>query len=446
MTHAGHAGSDTVSRPASAAAFARAKAVIPGGVNSPVRAFRSVGGTPVFIARAHGCTLVDVDGNTYIDYVMSWGPLILGHAHPAVVAAVRDAAERGTSYGAPTTAESELAELVISLVPSIERVRFCSSGTEATMSALRLARGFTGRSKLIKFAGCYHGHGDAFLISAGSGALTNGVPDSPGITEGVSRDTLVVDYNDLDAVAAAFAAHPDEIAAVIVEPYVGNMGLVLPLPGFLAGLRELTRRYGVVLIFDEVMTGFRVAPGGVQEREGVLPDLTTLGKIIGGGLPVGAFGGRADIMAQLSPEGPVYQAGTLSGNPLAMAAGLATLRGLQAPGVYAHLETRGERFATGMATVFSRYHVPHVTAHRGSMVGFFFAEGPVTNVTSAKTADTALYGRFFHAMLERGIYLAPSQFEAGFLSTAHGTADVDRTLDAADAAMAELVATSKAVR
>jgi glutamate-1-semialdehyde 2,1-aminomutase len=435
-----------VTRAGSDAAFARAKAVIPGGVNSPVRAFRSVGGTPVFIESAAGCTLTDVDGNTYIDYVMSWGPLILGHAHPAVIEAVSAAAERGTSYGAPTAAESELAEIVIAMVPSIERVRFCSSGTEATMSALRLARGFTGRPKMIKFAGCYHGHGDAFLISAGSGALTNGVPDSPGITAGVSRDTLVVDYNDLDAVAAAFAAHPGEIAAVIVEPYVGNMGLVLPLPGFLAGLRELCTRHGAILIFDEVMTGFRVAPGGVQEREGVAPDLTTLGKIIGGGLPVGAFGGRADIMAQLSPEGPVYQAGTLSGNPLAMAAGIATLRGLQAPGVYAHLEALGERFTTGMATVFSRHHVPHVTAHRGSMVGFFFVEGPVTNLTSAKTADTALYGRFFHAMLDRGVYLAPSQFEAGFLSTAHRTDDVDRTLDAADAALAELLATSKAMR
>ncbi len=435
-----------MTRAGSDAAFARAKAVIPGGVNSPVRAFRSVGGTPVFIESAAGCTLTDVDGNTYIDYVMSWGPLILGHAHPAVIEAVSAAAERGTSYGAPTAAESELAEIVIAMVPSIERVRFCSSGTEATMSALRLARGFTGRPKMIKFAGCYHGHGDAFLISAGSGALTNGVPDSPGITAGVSRDTLVVDYNDLDAVAAAFAAHPGEIAAVIVEPYVGNMGLVLPLPGFLAGLRELCTRHGAILIFDEVMTGFRVAPGGVQEREGVAPDLTTLGKIIGGGLPVGAFGGRADIMAQLSPEGPVYQAGTLSGNPLAMAAGIATLRGLQAPGVYAHLEALGERFTTGMATVFSRHHVPHVTAHRGSMVGFFFVEGPVTNLTSAKTADTALYGRFFHAMLDRGVYLAPSQFEAGFLSTAHRTDDVDRTLDAADAALAELLATSKAMR
>jgi glutamate-1-semialdehyde 2,1-aminomutase len=427
-------------RSQSEAAFERAKRAIPGGVNSPVRAFRSVGGTPVFISSAHGCSLVDLDGNAYIDYVMSWGPLILGHAHPTVVAAVVAAAGFGTSYGAPTEAETELAELVIAMVPSVEKVRFCCSGTEATMSALRLARGFTGRAKVLKFAGCYHGHGDAFLISAGSGALTNGVPDSPGITEGVSRDTLVVDYNDLDAVADAFRLHGDAIAAVIVEPYVGNMGLVLPLPGFLPGLRDLCTRYGAVLIFDEVMTGFRVAPGGVQEREGVTPDLTTLGKIIGGGLPVGAFGGRADIMAKLSPEGPVYQAGTLSGNPLAMAAGLATLRGLQAPGVYAHLESVGARFISGMSAVFTTHGVPHVTAQRGSMVGFFFTEGPVTNLASAKTSDTGFYGRFFHAMLDRGVYLAPSQFEAAFLSTAHRTLDVDATIAAADEALAALFA------
>jgi glutamate-1-semialdehyde 2,1-aminomutase len=429
-----------MNRSCSEAAFARAKAVIPGGVNSPVRAFRSVGGSPVFISSAHGASLVDLDGNAYIDYVMSWGPLILGHAHPTVVEAIRTAAAFGTSYGAPTEAESEMAELVIAMVPSIERVRFCSSGTEATMSALRLARGFTGREKVVKFAGCYHGHGDAFLISAGSGALTNGVPDSPGITAGVSRDTLVVDYNDLDALTEAFRLHGDEIAAVIVEPYVGNMGLVLPLPGFLAGMRDLCTRHGAILIFDEVMTGFRVAPGGVQEREGVTPDLTTLGKIIGGGLPVGAFGGRADIMAKLSPEGPVYQAGTLSGNPLAMAAGLATLRGLQQPGVYAHLEHLGERFTSGMSAVFTRHGVPHVTAHRGSMVGFFLTEGPVTNLASAKQSDTGLYGRFFHAMLDRGVYLAPSQFEAGFLSTAHRDLDVDATLAAADESLATIFA------
>ena len=422
-------------RDKSNAAFERAQRVIPGGVNSPVRAFRSVGGTPVFVKSADGCMLVDVDGNAYIDYVMSWGPLILGHAHPLVVAAVRDAAQFGTSYGAPTEAESELAELVISMVPSIDKVRFCSSGTEATMSALRLARGFTGREKLVKFAGCYHGHGDAFLISAGSGALTNGVPDSPGITAGVASDTLVVDYNDIPGLGAAFAAHGDEIAAAIVEPYVGNMGLVLPVPGFLQTLRDLCTRYGSLLIFDEVMTGFRVAPGGVQEREGIAPDLTTLGKVIGGGLPVGAFGGRREIMDELSPLGPVYQAGTLSGNPLAMAAGLATLRGLRAPGVYAHLESLGARFASGMSDVFGRHGVPHVSANRGSMVGFFLTNGPVTNVSEAKTSDTALYAKFFHAMLERGVYLAPSQFEAGFLSTAHRPTDVEHTLEVADAAL-----------
>jgi len=432
-----------VTRDRSRAAFERAQRVIPGGVNSPVRAFRSVGGTPVFVRSADGCMLVDLDGNAYIDYVMSWGPLILGHAHPAIVAAVRDAAERGTSYGAPTEAETELAELVIELVPSIERVRFCSSGTEATMSALRLARGFTGRAKVVKFAGCYHGHGDAFLISAGSGALTNGVPDSPGITAGVARDTIVVDYNDIAGLRAAFAAHGAEIAAAIVEPYVGNMGLVLPLPGFLPALRELTERSGSVLIFDEVMTGFRVAPGGAQEREGIRPDLTTLGKIVGGGLPVGAFGGRADIMARLSPEGPVYQAGTLSGNPLAMAAGLATLRGLRAPGLYAQLEVLGARFAAGMSEVFTRHGVPNVTANRGSMVGFFLTDGPVNNLSDAKRSNTALYGRFFHAMLDRGVYLAPSQFEAGFLSTAHRPLDVERTLAAADDALTAVFAAAR---
>ena len=427
-----------MTRARSEAAFARAKRAIPGGVNSPVRAFRSVGGTPVFVRDAAGAMFTDLDGNTYIDYVMSWGPLILGHAHPAIVAAVQAAAAHGTSYGAPTEAESELGELVIAMVPSVERVRFCSSGTEATMSALRLARGFTGRDKVIKFAGCYHGHGDAFLISAGSGALTNGMPDSPGITEGVSRDTIVVDYNDLDAVRAAFAANRDVIAAVIIEPVVGNMGLVLPQPGFLAGLRELTRANGALLIFDEVMTGFRVARGGVQERDGITPDLTTLGKIIGGGLPVGAFGGRADIMASLSPEGPVYQAGTLSGNPLAMAAGIATLRALRDDGVYAALDRMTARLTDGLARSFTTHDVPHVIAHAGSMFGFFFTPGPVTDLPSAKRTDTALFRDFFHGMLDRGIYLAPSAFEAGFVSTAHTEAQIDRTIAAADETLAAL--------
>ncbi len=424
----------------SLSAFNRAKKVTPGGVNSPVRAFKAVGGSPLFVKSAQGCIVTDLDDNAYIDYVMSWGPLVLGHAHPAVVKAVQAAAARGTSYGAPTEAESELAELVCAMVPSVEKVRFCSSGTEATMSALRLARAFTKRDKLIKFAGCYHGHADAFLISAGSGALTLGTPDSPGITAGTARDTRALPYNDLDAVRAAFAAEPGSIACVIVEPYAGNMGLVLPKPGYLAGLRELTKRHGALLIFDEVMTGFRVAPGGVQEREGVLPDLTTLGKIIGGGLPVGAFGGRAEIMDLLSPLGPVYQAGTLSGNPLAMAAGLATLRTLREPGTYERLERAGARFSEGLDALFERRRIPHRSAQRGSMVGFFFTGEPVVDLAGAKTSDVAFYARFFHAMLERGVYLAPSQFEAGFLSTAHADAAIDDSLAAAAEALDSVLA------
>ncbi len=420
-------------------AFARAQRVIPGGVNSPVRAFKAVGGTPFFVAEARGCELVDVEGKRYIDYVMSWGPLILGHAHSDVVAAVQAAAERGTSYGAPTEAESELAELVCKLVPSIAKVRFCSSGTEATMSALRLARAFTKRPKVIKFAGCYHGHADAFLISAGSGALTMGTPDSPGITEGTARDTISLPFNDPDAVRDAFRTHPNEIACVIVEPYPGNMGLVMPRPGYLAALRELTKEYGALLIFDEVMTGFRVAPGGAQEREGLVPDLTTLGKIIGGGLPVGAFGGRAEIMELLSPLGPVYQAGTLSGNPLAMAAGLATLHALQAPGVYETLETTTARLVDGLYDVFGRHGVPVVASRRGSMFGAFFTSNDVVDLASAKTSDTALFARYFHAMLERGVYLAPSQFEAGFVSLAHTNDAIDETLAAANDALGVLV-------
>jgi glutamate-1-semialdehyde 2,1-aminomutase len=416
--------------------------VIPGGVNSPVRAFKAVGGSPVFVQSASGARFVDLDGHEYIDYVMSWGPLILGHAHPAVVKAVQSAAARGTSYGAPTEAESELAELICAALPSVQRVRFVSSGTEATMSALRLARGFTRRDLVIKFAGCYHGHGDAFLIAAGSGALTNGVPNSPGITEGVARDTVVLPYNDLDQVRAAFRKYRGRIAAVIVEPYVGNMGLVLPLPGFLKGLREETQADGALLIFDEVMTGFRVARGGVQEREAIVPDLTALGKIIGGGLPVGAFGGRAEIMAQLAPEGAVYQAGTLSGNPLAMAAGIATLQALKDDRVYERLDRIAARFLDGLVEVFSRHGVPHRAARAGSMFGFFFTARPVVDLESAQSSDTRFYAKFFHAMLDRGIYLAPSQFEAGFLSTAHTEADVDRTLRAADDALASRVASA----
>ena len=371
---------------------------------------------------------------------MSWGPLILGHAVPAVLEAIGKAAARGTSYGAPTEAESELAELVVSMVPSVEKVRFCSSGTEATMSALRLARGFTGRDKVVKFAGCYHGHGDSFLISAGSGALTMGTPDSPGITHGTAHDTIVLPYNDEAAVRAAFETHPAEIACVIVEPYVGNMGLVLPKPGYLAALRTLCTEFGALLIFDEVMTGFRVAPGGVQEREGVLPDMTTLGKVIGGGLPVGAFGARAEIMEKLSPLGAIYQAGTLSGNPLAMAAGTATLKALREPGVYERLDAAGGRFTEGMDDLFTRHDIPHQANYRGSMVGFFFTAEPVTDLASAKSADTAFYAKFFHAMLDRGVYLAPSQFEAGFLSLAHDDAAIDETLAAAEDALISLLA------
>ena len=424
----------------SKAAFSRAKRVIAGGVNSPVRAFKSVGGSPIFIKSAEGATLTDIDGNTYIDYVMSWGPLILGHAYPAVIDAIVSTAARGTSYGAPTEIESELAELVCSMVPSIERLRFVSSGTEATMSALRLARGFTGRERVIKFAGCYHGHADSFLIAAGSGALTNGQPDSPGVTRGAAQDTIVVEYNDLDAVSTAFTEYPDTIAAVIIEPYAGNMGLVLPQPGFLAGLRELTSKHGALLIFDEVMTGFRVARGGAQALEDMTPDLTTLGKIIGGGMPVGAFGGRAEIMAKLSPEGPVYQAGTLSGNPLAMCAGLATLGALHDERVYDRLEASAHRLSDGLRTVMRKHGVPHYSTRAGSMLCAFFAPGPIHNLTDAKRSNTKLYAHFFHAMLERGVYLAPSQFETGFVSAAHTDTQIDNTIAAADEALAAVMA------
>ena len=425
-----------ITRARSQAAFAAAKRVIPGGVNSTVRAFTSVGGTPVFVREASGAHLTDVDGNRYLDYVLSWGPMIAGHAHPAVVDALQAAVRRGTSFGTPTEYETELAQLIVDAVPSVEKVRFCSSGTEATANAVRLARGFTGRDVIVKFEGCYHGSADPFLIAAGSSALTVGVPNSKGVPAGTAADTLVVPYNDADAVRAVFERNPERIAAVIVEPYVGNMGLVLPLPGFLATLRDLTRRFGALLIFDEVMTGFRVGRGGVQAREGVTPDMTTLGKVIGGGLPVGAFGGRADVMDRLTPNGDVFQAGTLSGNPLAMAAGIATLK-LCTAEAYAHLSRRAERLVAGMADVFRRHGAPHAVASAGSMFGFFFADGPVTDLASAKRSDTALYARFFHAMLDRGVYFAPSPFEAGFVSIAHTDDDVDRTVAAADEAMAE---------
>ncbi len=421
-------------------AFAEAQRYMPGGVNSPVRAFRAVGGTPPFIERGQGARLTDVDGNVYIDYVCSWGPLIAGHAHPAVTARLHEAVDRGTSYGAPTEAETELARLVVEMVPSIEMVRFVNSGTEATMSALRLARGATGRDKIVKFAGCYHGHADALLSTAGSGVLTLGIPSGPGVTAGTAADTISLPYNDLDAVRAAFAESGDQIAAVIVEPVAGNMGVIPPAEGFLEGLREITREHGALLIFDEVITGFRVAPGGAQERYGVLPDLTCLGKIIGGGLPVGAYGGRRDLMEQMAPLGPVYQAGTLSGNPLAMAAGIATLELLREPGMYERLEALGAQLAEGMTRAAEAAGVPLTVNRVGSMLTGFFTEGPVTDYASATAADTTRYARFHQAMLARGVYLAPSQFEAAFVSLAHTAEDLEQTAEAAMAAMREAAA------
>lgn len=421
-------------------AFAEAQRYMPGGVNSPVRAFRAVGGTPPFIERGQGSRLTDVDGNVYIDYVCSWGPLIAGHAHPAVTARLHEAVDRGTSYGAPTEAETELARLVVEMVPSIEMVRFVNSGTEATMSALRLARGATGRDKIVKFAGCYHGHADALLSTAGSGVLTLGIPSGPGVTAGTAADTISLPFNDLDAVRAVFAESGDQIAAVIVEPVAGNMGVIPPAEGFLEGLREITREHGALLIFDEVITGFRVAPGGAQERYGVLPDLTCLGKIIGGGLPVGAYGGRRDLMEQMAPLGPVYQAGTLSGNPLAMAAGIATLELLREPGTYERLEALGAQLAEEMTRAAEAAGVPLTVNRVGSMLTGFFTEGPVTDYASATAADTTRYARFHQAMLARGVYLAPSQFEAAFVSLAHTAEDLEQTAEAAMAAMREAAA------
>jgi glutamate-1-semialdehyde 2,1-aminomutase len=415
--------------------FAEAARLMPGGVNSPVRAFRGVGGSPFFVARAEGARLVDVDGRSYVDYVMSWGPLVLGHAPKRVLDAVRAALDRGTSYGAPTPGEVELAREIAAAVPSMEMLRLVSSGTEAAMSALRVARGFTGRPKLVKFEGCYHGHADSLLVKAGSGGATFGVPDSLGVPADLARLTLTVPYNDLDAVRAVLEAEGREVAAVIVEPVAGNMGVVPPAPGFLAGLRELTRRHGALLVFDEVISGFRVGYGGAQARYGVTPDLTILGKIIGGGLPVGAYGGRRAVMESVSPLGGVYQAGTLSGNPLAVAAGLETLRALREPGVYETLESRAAALEAGLVEAAARAGVTSTVNRVGSMLTGFFAPGPVTDWTSAARADRARYGRFFHAMLDRGVYLAPSQFEAAFLSLAHAPDDVASTLDAAREAL-----------
>jgi glutamate-1-semialdehyde 2,1-aminomutase len=416
--------------------FARARNCIPGGVNSPVRALRAVGGTPRFIARGEGPYLYDVDGNRYIDYVCSWGALLFGHGFSPVREALLEAMGRGISYGAPTEAEVELAELICRLVPSIEKVRLVNSGTEATMSAVRLARACTGRPHIVKFEGCYHGHADSFLIGAGSGALTLGVPSSPGVTPGAARDTLLAPYNDLEAVEALFAAHGGQIAAVIVEPVAGNMGCVLPRPGFLEGLRRLCDRHGALLIFDEVMTGFRLAPGGAQERYGVIPDLTTLGKILGGGLPIGAYGGRRELMDQVAPEGPVYQAGTLSGNPLAVAAGKAMLGSILAdPGLYDRLEEQAGMFEAELRARFARFGEPVWINRAGSMMGIFFSAEPVVDYRSATGSDTRRFARLFHALLHEGVYLPPSPFEAFFLSTAHTEAVLEATLEAVSRAL-----------
>ncbi|MEL1136259.1 glutamate-1-semialdehyde 2,1-aminomutase [Desulfitobacterium sp. THU1] len=412
-------------------AFARANSVLPGGVNSPVRAYKSVGREPVFIERGQGARLWDIDGNSYLDYVLSWGPLILGHAHPVVVEAIKAAAERGTSYGAPTEIETDLAEEVIKAFPSMEMVRMVNSGTEATMSALRLARGVTGRNKIVKFEGCYHGHGDSLLIKAGSGALTFGVPTSPGVPTSIASETLSAQYNDLEGLAEIFKLYGEDIAAVIVEPVAGNMGVVLPQPGFLEGLRRLTEEYGSLLILDEVMTGFRVSYGGAQGRFNIDPDLTCLGKIIGGGLPVAAYGGKRKYMEQVAPSGPIYQAGTLSGNPLAMAAGLATLRLLQKDGVYEELERKTTRLAEGLQTIAQELQLPIWVNSVGAMFSAFFTSQPVIDFKSACTSDSERFAAFFRGMLEKGVYLAPSQYEAVFLSTAHSDADLDYTLEQA---------------
>ncbi|MGQ9445132.1 glutamate-1-semialdehyde 2,1-aminomutase [[Pasteurella] aerogenes] len=423
----------------SATLFSRAQQVIPGGVNSPVRAFKGVGGTPVFIEKAKGAYVFDTDGKQYIDYVGSWGPMVLGHNHPSILSAVIKTAENGLSFGAPTPLEIELAELVCQLVPSIEMVRMVSSGTEATMSAIRLARGYTKRDKIIKFEGCYHGHSDSLLVKAGSGALTLGQPSSPGVPEDFAKHTLTCEYNNIDSVKQAFAQYPNDIACLIIEPVAGNMNCVPPKAGFLQALRELCDQYGTVFIIDEVMTGFRVALGGAQQYYGVTPDLTTLGKIIGGGMPVGAFGGKKEIMQYIAPTGPVYQAGTLSGNPIAMAAGLACLNELKKAGNEQRLAQLTETLAQGLKALAQKHKIPFVINYVGGMFGFFFTQlSEVSSYQKVMQSDVARFNQFFHKMLQQGVYLAPSAFEAGFMSLAHSEQDIERTLAAADIAFAAL--------
>jgi len=434
----------TPSQPnAAAQLFDRAQKVIPGGVNSPVRAFGSVGGTPRFISQASGSYIYDTENRKYIDYIGSWGPMLLGHAHPEVIAAVQVAAEHGLSFGAPTELEVQMAELICNIVPSIESVRMCSSGTEATMSAIRLARGYTGRDDILKFEGCYHGHSDSLLVKAGSGALTLGVPSSPGIPADFAKHTLTLPFNDEAAVRALFAERGDSLACIIVEPIAGNMNFVEPLPNYLETLRELCSKHGTVLIFDEVMTGFRVALGGAQERYGVLPDITTLGKVIGGGMPVGAFGGKQEIMQQIAPAGPIYQAGTLSGNPIAMSAGIKTLQLLQAPGFHDELHAKTGRLLSGLKAAADEAGVPFCVSHAGGMFGFFFSEkDKVTGFDDVMACNNEHFKHFFHAMLDAGVYLAPSAFEAGFSSSAHSDQDIEQTIEAASSAFKSIAASS----
>ncbi len=418
--------------------WARAQALIPGGVNSPVRSFRSVGGEPFFVERGEGAHLYDTEGRRYVDYVLSWGPLILGHAHPVVIGAVERQLARGTSYGAPTEAEVELAERIVRMVPSVEMVRLVNSGTEATMTALRLARAATSRPLVLKFTGCYHGHADAFLVAAGSGVATLGLPNSPGVSEAVAAETLVLPFNDLDAVETLFGARGDDISSVFVEPVVGNSGLIPPMDGFLKGLRTITERHGALLVFDEVMTGFRVAAGGAQERYGITPDLTTLGKVIGGGLPVGAFGGRRDLMEQMAPAGPVYQAGTLSGNPLATAAGNAQLRYLEEEDPFGQLAHAAERLSLGVVSALTDAGIPATGCSVGSMWGVFFSKESIHSFEEAQGADLDTFRAFHRACLDRGVFLAPSPFEAGFVSTAHTSGVIDESLEVVRAAALEV--------